>query len=90
MENVEITDEEFERMTTLVKSKEAEVVKLEKDHKLGIFSHGKQGLIGDNNTPKPGMFAIKEKFKWEAWTNLKGMDKQTARRKFTELAAQFL
>ena len=86
----DISDEEFERMTTLVKSKEEEVKKLEKDHKLGIVAHGKQGMFGDNNTPKPGMLDIKEKYKWEAWNDVKGMDKQTARHKFAELAAQFL
>lgn len=36
------------------------------------------------------MFAIKEKKKWEAWTNIKGLDMKEAREKFKEMAKQLL
>ena len=44
------------------------------DTKLRIYAFGRQGKFGDCNDAKPGMFAIKEKKKWEAWTAIKGMD----------------
>ena len=90
MVEVEISDAEFVAMLEKVKTREEDVKKLATDHKLAIYAHGKQGDIGDCNESKPGMLKVKEKFKWEAWTGLKGMDKQTGRRKFTELAKDFL
>ena len=42
--------------------------------RLDLYSLGKQGKYGDNVEAKPGMFAIKEKKKWDAWTQKKGMD----------------
>ena len=41
--------------------------------KLRLYAFGRQGNFGDCNDPKPGMFAIKEKKKWEAWSAIKGM-----------------
>ena len=84
-----ITDEEFDRITDIVKTREDDIKKLGKDEKLAIYAHGKQGRFGDNNDPKPGMLDIKEKFKWEAWTDIKGMDKQVARQKFMEFAKAY-
>jgi diazepam-binding inhibitor (GABA receptor modulating acyl-CoA-binding protein) len=52
--------------------------KMGKKHMLLIVGHVKQGNFGDNTTPKPGMFAIKDKMKWEAWNKLKGMSQQAA------------
>lgn len=48
---------------------------LSKDKKLEIYSLGKQGEHGDCNIPRPGMFDIKGKFKWDAWNARKGEDK---------------
>ena len=56
--------------------------KLPTDQKLRIYGFGRQGKFGDCNDPKPGMFAIKEKKKWEAWTALKGVDQDEAKKQF--------
>ncbi len=61
------------------------VSKIGKNNMLQIYAHVRQGKDGDNTTPKPGMFAIKDKMKWTAWTKLKGMDKEAAKTKFVAL-----
>jgi diazepam-binding inhibitor (GABA receptor modulating acyl-CoA-binding protein) len=39
---------------------------------LTLYGLFKQGIHGDNETPKPGMLDFKGKAKWEAWTQNKG------------------
>ena len=47
---------------------------------LQLYSYYKQGTIGDCNTPKPnGVFNFKEKAKWDAWNELKGLSILEAR-----------
>ena len=53
--------------------------------KLRVYAFGRQGKFGDCNEPKPGMFAIKEKKKWEAWQSVKGTDQDEAKRMFIAL-----
>ena len=86
----DITNEEFKMITDLVREKKSEVEKLPtKEDKLEIYAHGMQGGYGDCENEKPAFYEIKEKFKWEAWNDLKGMDKQNARRRFYELTKEF-
>lgn len=49
---------------------------------LEIYSLYKQSTVGDNNTPKPGIFDIKGKAKWDKWNSIKGTDKETAMKKY--------
>jgi diazepam-binding inhibitor (GABA receptor modulating acyl-CoA-binding protein) len=60
------------------------------DVKLKLYGLGKQGKFGDCNDPKPGMFSIKEKAKWEAWNALKGTDQLKAKQEFIALAKKVL
>ncbi|KAG9508880.1 Acyl-CoA-binding protein [Fragariocoptes setiger] len=46
---------------------------------LEMYALFKQATVGDCNTPKPGMFALKEKAKWEMWNRKKGMSQQEAK-----------
>lgn len=52
---------------------------------LKLYALYKQGSEGDNNTKKPGMFDIKEQFKWTAWNDLKGLDKDAAKQQYIDL-----
>jgi diazepam-binding inhibitor (GABA receptor modulator, acyl-CoA-binding protein) len=52
---------------------------------LKLYGLYKQGSEGDNTTKKPGMFDIKEQFKWTAWSELKGTDKEAAKQKYIDL-----
>jgi diazepam-binding inhibitor (GABA receptor modulating acyl-CoA-binding protein) len=60
------------------------------DIRLKLYSLGKQGEFGDNKDPKPGMFAIIEKKKWEAWEGVKGLDQTVAKKEFIKLAKQII
>lgn len=42
----------------------------------------KQARDGDINIDKPGFFDVLGKKKWEAWNQYKGMDKETAMKKY--------
>jgi diazepam-binding inhibitor (GABA receptor modulating acyl-CoA-binding protein) len=50
-------------------------------HLYGLF---KQGTIGDINIPQPGMFAFKDKAKWNSWNEKKGMKKETAMQSYVD------
>ncbi len=86
----QVTEEEFKQYAETMKARTDVVDKLSKDEKLKLYSLGKQGMEGDNVAAKPGILAIKEKYKWKAWNKLKGMDKQIARNQFTQYAKQIL
>ncbi|XP_015681099.1 acyl-CoA-binding protein [Protobothrops mucrosquamatus] len=45
---------------------------------LDLYGHFKQVTVGDVNTERPGMFDLKGKAKWDAWSKLKGMSKEDA------------
>ena len=85
-----VTEEEFKKYAETMKARTDIVDKLSKDEKLKLYSLGKQGMEGDNTAPKPGMLAIKEKYKWKSWEKIKGMDQQIARNQFTQYAKQLL
>lgn len=42
------------------------------DELLNIYGLYKQATVGDCNQPKPGMFQLKEKAKYESWLSKKG------------------
>jgi diazepam-binding inhibitor (GABA receptor modulating acyl-CoA-binding protein) len=52
--------------------------------KLEMYSLYKQATNGDNTTPKPGMFDLVGKSKWNAWSKLRGMDKEDAMMTYCE------
>ncbi|KAJ3412159.1 Acyl-CoA-binding domain-containing protein 2 [Chytridiales sp. JEL 0842] len=52
---------------------------------LQLYALFKQSIVGDNETPKPGMFDLQGKAKWEAWNKNKGMSKADAQAKYIEL-----
>jgi diazepam-binding inhibitor (GABA receptor modulating acyl-CoA-binding protein) len=52
---------------------------LTNDDMLTFYSYFKQATIGNCNTQIPSFFQIKEKAKWNAWNNIKGMSSQTAK-----------
>lgn len=57
---------------------------------LMLYALYKQATDGDNNTKKPGMFDIKEQYKWKTWTDLKGTSADSARQKYIELVNKLL
>lgn len=61
-----------------------------KDIRLKLYSAGRQGKFGDNNDPKPGMFDIVGKMKWESWNKRKGQNQEDCKREFIEMAKAIL
>ncbi|RKP11768.1 acyl-CoA-binding protein [Piptocephalis cylindrospora] len=52
------------------------------DELLELYALFKQGTIGDNDTTRPGVFDLKGKAKWDAWTGKKGLSKEEAQAKY--------
>lgn len=57
---------------------------------LNLYSLYKQGTEGDVHGSKPGMFDFKAAAKYNAWSKLKGMDKEEAMTKYVDLVQQLL
>lgn len=80
----------FEKAAAEIKASASTGIKMTDDELLQIYSLYKQGTIGDNNTPKPGMFKLTDKAKWEAWSKLTGKSKEDAQKEYVELARTLL
>ncbi|KAG4123324.1 hypothetical protein ERO13_D11G319700v2 [Gossypium hirsutum] len=48
------------------------------DDKLILYGLFKQATVGPVNTSRPGMFNMKEKYKWDAWKAVEGKPKEEA------------
>ncbi|KAF9083685.1 Acyl-CoA-binding domain-containing protein 1 [Mortierella sp. GBA35] len=58
------------------------------DDLLELYALFKQATVGDNNTDRPGMFDLKGKAKWDAWTSKKGVSKEDAEKQYIALVAK--
>ncbi|KAI5801420.1 diazepam binding inhibitor-like protein [Peziza echinospora] len=52
---------------------------------LELYGLYKQATAGDNDTTRPGTFDFKGKYKWDAWTALKGTSEADAEQKYIDL-----
>jgi len=52
---------------------------------LQLYSLYKQATVGDVNGKRPGMLAMKERAKFDAWTKVKGIDANSAMEKYNSL-----
>src|SRR6056300_1530963 len=50
-----------------------------------LYGLYKQSLYGDNKTSKPGLFNMRDRFKWAAWEEHKLMSRNTAQKKYIDL-----
>ena len=55
--------------------------------KLEFYALYKQGSEGDVSGPKPGFFDFVGTAKYEAWSQLKGMPRETAQERYVALVA---
>lgn len=58
--------------------------KLMPDDLLDLYAFYKQGLVGDCNVSKPGIFQMTSRAKWSAWNNLRGMTNDEAMEKYVK------
>lgn len=54
------------------------------EQKLALYALYKQATVGPNTTPKPGMFDMVGKFKWQAWSDLGSMSAADAEKQYIE------
>ncbi|KAJ2795445.1 acyl-CoA-binding protein (ACBP)/diazepam binding inhibitor (DBI)/endozepine (EP) [Coemansia helicoidea] len=54
------------------------------DEQLTLYGLFKQANEGDNTKPKPGMFDLKAKYKWEAYEKLKGKAEAQAMKEYID------
>lgn len=55
--------------------------------KLKLYALYKQATEGPCNTPKPGVFDLINKAKWDAWNALGNLPKETARQNYVDLVS---
>ncbi|CAI4062715.1 hypothetical protein N7582_002201 [Saccharomyces uvarum] len=52
------------------------------DELLELYGLYKQATVGDNDKEKPGIFNMKDRYKWEAWEELKGKSQEDAEKEY--------
>lgn len=57
---------------------------------LELYALFKQATVGDCNTPKPNMFDMKAKAKWEAWKSKKEISKEVAMQAYIDYVKYLL
>ncbi|CDO92260.1 unnamed protein product [Kluyveromyces dobzhanskii CBS 2104] len=54
------------------------------DELLQLYGLYKQATVGDNTKAKPGMFNLKDRYKWDSWELLKGTSQEDAEKQYIE------
>lgn len=54
------------------------------DELLKLYALYKQATSGDNTKEKPGIFNMKDRYKWDAWEEIKGTSQQDAENQYIE------
>lgn len=62
----------------------------ENEELLDLYALYKQATEGDNQSDEPGMFDIKEKFKWKQWDSKRGMSSTDAMNAYIQLVETLL
>ncbi|BES96251.1 Acyl CoA Hypothetical protein protein [Nesidiocoris tenuis] len=60
------------------------------DELLELYALFKQATVGDNETSKPGLLDLKNKYKWESWNKKKGMSKEDAMQAYIKVVDDLL
>jgi diazepam-binding inhibitor (GABA receptor modulating acyl-CoA-binding protein) len=55
---------------------------------LKLYALYKQGSLGDNDQPRPGLSDIVARAKWDAWQGLKGLSREDAMARYIGLVDQ--
>ncbi len=57
---------------------------------LDLYALFKQATEGDNTAKEPGMWDLKEKFKWKQWESKRGMNSEQAMTVYVNLVNDLL
>jgi len=61
------------------------IKKLSDETMLQLYSFYKQATVGDCNTKQPSMFNLRDRRKWDAWNNVKGLSMEEAMARYIEI-----
>lgn len=84
--NIEL-NKEFEKYVKLIKSSKKS---FDNDTLLKLYGYYKQVIIGDCDILEPSFWQLKEKAKWDAWNQHKGMKKTHAIKLYIKLVNKLL
>lgn len=59
---------------------------LTNQNKLDIYARYKQATVGDVTGDQPSSWAVKDRYKWDAWALLKGMSKDQGKQEYCKTA----
>ena len=62
----------------------------DKDTLLKLYGYYKQGTSGDCDIAEPAFWQLKEKAKWDAWNQHKGVKKTHAMKKYIKLVNELI
>ncbi|GMM41311.1 hypothetical protein FOG51_02193 [Hanseniaspora uvarum] len=76
----------------VLKVKEIPNGKVTQDELLQLYALFKQHTVGEipADSSRPGVFALKDRYKWDAWKKLAGMSKEQAAEEYVILVEQLL
>ena len=80
----------FKNQLMRVKENQGRLAEQANEKKLQVYGLFKQATEGDNNTKKPGVFDVKERYKWSAWDSKKGMSREQAMKEYIDLTNALL
>jgi acyl-CoA-binding protein/ubiquitin len=60
---------------------------LSNDDLLTLYKYYKQATVGPCNTPRPGMFDMTGRAKWDAWNSVQGLSQKEAETKYIATVA---
>ncbi|XP_065202932.1 acyl-CoA-binding protein homolog 1-like [Planococcus citri] len=60
------------------------------DELLELYALFKQATVGDVNTDRPGVFDLKGKAKWDAWSAKKGTSSDKAKEEYVALVEKLI
>lgn len=52
---------------------------------LQLYAMYKQGSVGDVDTDRPGITAMVDRYKWDAWNALKGQSREESMQNYIDL-----
>lgn len=58
------------------------------DELLKLYALYKQATAGDNDKEKPGIFNMKDRYKWDAWEEQKGKSKEEAEEEYIKFVEE--
>ena len=86
-----ITTEKFEKIAKLVGDPNTAAARpSSRSEKLQLYGLYKQATVGSDRPPRPGMFNIDGRLKWDAWAAVDGKSKEEAMQAYVDLAKELV